>query len=68
MANIFGVGYNDRNSATCYHNSQCEYRGIIWETFRGYRHSMKRLDMRIRPKDFETQGTILNTKVLQSSL
>ncbi len=47
MSNVFGIGYFDKSRAVGYEAGL--YKGIIWDTFRGPGHSLKRLIMKIRP-------------------
>jgi hypothetical protein len=46
------------------------FRGIIWDTFRGPRHSLKRLEMKLRPLNFTRSdrnrkifGTVINYNI-----
>ncbi len=47
-AHVFGEGFTGSNALNK------DYKGIIWSTFRGYKHSLKRLDMKLRPKTYGT--------------
>ncbi len=55
MANVFGKGYVGASEVI---SSGNDYEGIIWETFRGMRHSLSKLNMRVRPAKFDASAAL----------
>ena len=53
-ANIFGVGYE----IDVQNNATFKYKGIIWDSFMGVMASMKKIEMKIRPKDYDKNGML----------
>ena len=49
VANIFGYNHQEYFALTI----DQEYKSIQWKTFRNYRHSLKRISMKVRPKDYD---------------
>ena len=54
--NLFGMGYEvDMGKQT---NPHYLYKGITWDSFTGIVASMKRIEMKIRPKDYDKNGKL----------
>ena len=53
-ANLFGLGYE----GDVQKNANCKYKGIYWDSFMGVMASMKKIEMKIRPKNFDKNGMI----------
>ena len=58
-ANLFGMGYEMDIAKSTDQNHR--YIGITWYSFMGIVASMKKIEMKIRPRDFDKDGTFLNT-------
>ena len=51
-ANLFGLGYEVNMGKT----PNNKYKGITWGSFMGMVTSMKKIEMKIRPKSFDKNG------------
>ncbi len=56
-AHLYGKGLDTEGDAT---DHDYDWEGIVWDGFRGYRHSLKALHMRIRRKDHDSLSTAVN--------
>ncbi len=54
-ANVFGFAHHNFQNA-----KSNPHTGIVWAGFKGYRHSLKRLHMKVRPRNFHSSGTKFN--------
>ena len=59
-ANLFGWGYEFDISKNTDPNNR--YKGITWHSFMGIVASMKKVVMKIRPKNFDENGKIYQIK------
>ncbi len=53
MANFFGLGYATLGEAIGLSNWG---KGMFWASFRGPRHSLKKMELKLRPRDFKDLG------------